>query len=121
MAASKNRIDWGLLLLRLGVGLMAVVHGLQPILGVRVGYLLSHPSALGMGLLLGLLEMICGALVIAGVWTSVAALALAVLVAIPLANASLRGLVGAHLPTLFRVIVSLAAAISGPGKGALAK
>ena len=121
MAASKNRIDWGLLLLRLGVGLMGVIHGLQPILGVRIGYLLSHPSALGVGLLLGLLELICGVLVIVGVWTGVAALALAVLVAIPLMNVSLRGLVSVQLSTLFRVIASLAAAICGPGKGALAK
>jgi len=121
MAASKNRIDWGLLVLRVGVGLMAILHGVGPVLGIRVGHLLSHPSAIGIGLLLGLLEVICGALVIAGVWTTLAGLVIVVLVSLPLTQASLRGLVTSYGQTVFRVLASFATAICGPGKCALSK
>jgi uncharacterized membrane protein YphA (DoxX/SURF4 family) len=121
MSASKNRIDWGLLLLRLAVGGMAILHGLGPV--QRAGsWNLSHLPQTGLALLSGLLEMICGVLMIAGLWTWPAAIGILILAGIPLVRAiSVRAVVLGHTQLLFQMIVTLASAMAGPGKASLSK
>jgi uncharacterized membrane protein YphA (DoxX/SURF4 family) len=121
MSASKNRIDWGLLCLRLAVGAMAILHGLVP-LRQAGAWNVSHMPQMGLALLSGLLEMICGTLMIAGIWMWPAAIGIFIFAGIPLVRAmSLRSLVYGHTQLLFQMIVTLASAICGPGKASLSK
>lgn len=121
MSASKSRIDWGLLLLRLAVGSMAILHGFESV--QKAGsWSISHLPQTGLTLLSGLLEMICGALMIAGLWMWPAAIVILILAGIPLVRAiSLRSLVLGHTQLLFQMIVTLASALTGPGKASLSK
>ena len=121
MAASWNRTDWGLLCLRIAAGGMAILHGLAPV--QRMGtWSFSHLESAGMQLLWGLLEMVCGALLVAGLWMWPAALGILVLIGIPLFRPfSLHALSTGHAQTLFRMIVTFASALAGPGKAALSK
>jgi uncharacterized membrane protein YphA (DoxX/SURF4 family) len=113
MAVSKDRTDWALLLLRLAVGGYAVLHGLEPLLHARGS--LAVPNALRLGS--ALLEMVCGGLMIVGVWMTPASLALSLLIGWPLAHGLLRG--GSFVGSaqgLFRGFVTLAAGLGGAGK-----
>jgi uncharacterized membrane protein YphA (DoxX/SURF4 family) len=121
MSASKNRIDWGLLLLRIAVGGMAILHGLGPVRSASSSSL-SHVPQMGLALLSGLLEMLCGVFMIVGLWTWLAAIGILILAGIPLVRAiSLRSLVLGHTQLLFQMIVTLASALAGPGKASLSK
>jgi hypothetical protein len=113
MAASKDRIDWALLLLRLSVGGYAVLRGLEPLLHARGG--ITVANALGLGS--ALLETVCGGLMIVGVWMIPASLALGLLLGWPLAHGLLRGgSITGSAQGLFRLFATLAAGLGGAGK-----
>jgi uncharacterized membrane protein YphA (DoxX/SURF4 family) len=100
---------------------MAILHGMVPIQHVG-SWSLSHIQPVGLGLLCGLLEMVAGALLIAGLWMWVAAMGILILVGLPLSRPlSLQSLMTVHAQTLFRMIVTFASALAGPGKASLSK
>ena len=116
MAASKTRVDWSLLLLRLAVGGMALLQGFG-----MLRYAHGIPSfahALGLGL--ALLDMICGFLVLIGLWTWPAAAVLIGLAGWPLVHAWMHGAGALSNPAgLFRLLTALACALGGGGKWAV--
>lgn len=118
LAASKTRVDWSLLLLRLAVGGLAMLHGLA--LLRHAHGTLSAGHALGWGL--ALLESLGGALVIIGLWTGLLAGLLAVLMGWPMVLAWTHGAGMLQDPAaLFRLLATLACAVGGAGKWALDK
>jgi len=121
MAASWNRTDWGLLVLRLGAGTMAILHGLTPLQHVGSWSLSQVPSG-GLQLLWGLLEVVCGALLIGGIWMWPAALGIIVLIGIPLFRpVSIHSLITVHVQTVFRMVVTFASALAGAGRASFSK
>jgi len=121
MAASKNRVDWSLLCLRLAVGGMAILHGIIPLQHAGAWHF-SHLPQTGLDLLAGLVEVVCGVLMVLGAWTLPAAIAILVLMSIPLARSlTLHSLVFDHTQTLFRMLVTFASGLAGPGKASLSK
>ena len=117
MAASKQRIDWGLLLLRLAVGGMAILHGLAPLRSLRA---VSASHALP--LLLSLLEVVAGTLLVLGVWMVPAVCVVAGLLAWPLVDGWRHGapLLG-RAEALFRLLATLACGLGGGGRWAVGK
>jgi len=116
MAASKTRIDWALLLLRLAVGGMAVVQGFSVVRHAHGAITMAHAATWG----LALGEMVCGALILLGVWVPLAGGLLAGLLGWPLVHGWLHGAGPlANLAGLFRLLVSSACAVGGGGKWAL--
>lgn len=118
MAASKNRIDWALLVLRLAVGGWAILQGLQ-VLG-RGGWrpTFAHAGMLG----LALLKVVCGALTLAGVWVLPAGLCLMALATVPVSQGLLRG--GspmAYASSIYQGLAALAAALGGGGRWSLGR
>jgi len=121
MAASMNRVDWGLLTLRIAVGGMAILHGLIPLQHVS-SWSLPHIQPAALGLLLGLLEVVCGALVLVGLAMWPAVLGILVLIGIPVCRPLVaHSLITIHAQTLFRMIVTFASAVAGPGRASLSK
>ena len=118
MAASKNRIDWALLCLRLAVGGMAFLAGLQPLMHA------AFPGSLAQALHWGLhlAEMLCGMLMVLGLWMPVASFGLAVIIGYPLVLGWMHGaaLFG-NLHGLFLLLVAFASALGGAGKWALGR
>lgn len=113
MAASRDRTDWALLVLRLAVGGHAILHGLGPLLHARGSATIANAMHLG----LALLEMISGGLMIVGVWMVPASATLLVLLGWPLAQGWLRGgPVLGNVSGLFRFLATLASGLGGPGK-----
>ncbi|HEX9080643.1 MAG TPA: hypothetical protein VF768_00115 [Holophagaceae bacterium] len=109
-------MDWSLLLLRLGVGGLALFQGFLGLRHAHGGATFAH--AAGLGLALG--EMICGGLVVIGLWTWLVAALLAGIVGWPLVNGWIHGAgLLAHPSLLFRFLVTLACAIGGGGKWAV--
>lgn len=118
MAASKNRIDWALLLLRVGVGGVAIHHGLQPLLHARGAVTL--PNALRLGY--ALLEVLCGALILVGLWMIPAVIGILALVSWPLIHGWLHGAPVLGQPNaLFRLLTTLACGLGGGGKWGVGK
>ncbi len=116
MAASKTRVDWSLLLLRLAVGGMALLQGLAVLRHAHGA--ISFGNAAGWGL--AILEMICGIFVLIGLWTWLMAAVLVGLVGWPLVHGWLHGAGVLHNPgALFRLLVTLACAVGGGGKWAV--
>jgi len=116
MAASKTRIDWALLLLRLAVGGMAVIQALAFLRGAHGAITLAQASSWG----LALGEMACGALILAGLWVPLVGVVLAVLLGWPLVHGWIHGAgLLSNLSGLFRLLVGLACALGGGGKWAL--
>ena len=116
MAASKTRIDWALFLLRLAVGGMAVVQGFQVLRHARGAITMAHASTWG----LALGEMVCGSLILLGLWVPLAGAILAAVLGWPLIHAWMHGAgLLSNLGALFRLLVSLACALGGGGKWAL--
>lgn len=116
MAASKTRVDWSLLLLRLAVGGMALLQGFGILRHAHAIPTFGH--ALGLGL--ALVEMICGALVLIGLWTWLVAAVLVGLVGWPLAHGWIHGAGVLYNPaSLFRLLTTLACALGGGGKWAV--
>ena len=114
MAASKVRTDWALLLLRLAVGGYAILHGLGPLLHTRGSITLPNAMRLGTALL----EVVCGGLLVLGIWTMPVSIALLVLIGWPLVR-GWSGSLTSNEPLLFRFLATLAAGIGGPGKWAV--
>jgi uncharacterized membrane protein YphA (DoxX/SURF4 family) len=116
MAASKTRTDWALLLLRLAVGGMAVVQGFAVLRHAHGAITLGHASVWGWAL--G--ELVCGVLILLGLWVPLAGGILAAVLGWPLAHAWLHGAgVLSNLGGLFRLLVGLACTLGGGGKWAL--
>ncbi len=113
MAVSKARADWAMLLLRLAVGGYALYHGLGPVLHGRGSLTFTYAIRLG----LALTEMICGALVVVGVWMTPATIALAAILLWPLAQGWFHGArFLSSIPALFRLLATAASGVGGPGK-----
>jgi len=116
MAASKSRIDWALLLLRLAVGGMAAVQAFGVLRGAHGAITFAHAAQWG----LALGELVCGALILVGLWVPLAGGILAALLGWPLVHGWLHGSgVLANLGGHFRLLASLACALGGGGKWAL--
>ena len=102
-----------MLLLRLAAGGYALFLGLGPLLHPGGGITVAHAMRLGTALL----ELVCGGLLVVGVWVLPASLGIAALIGWPLVHGLLHGAaLQAHLPALFRLLATLAAGIGGPGK-----
>jgi uncharacterized membrane protein YphA (DoxX/SURF4 family) len=118
MAASSNRTDWALLLLRLAVGGLAVMQSFAVLRFAHGTITFAHAATWG----LALGELVCGALLLVGLWVPLAGSLLVVLVGWPLVHGWLHGAgLLTNLGGLFRLLVGLACAIGGGGKWALDK
>lgn len=118
MAASKHRTDWALFFLRLGVGGLALFQGLESLRHAKGA--VTAANALSLGTALG--EMLCGALILLGVWMVPAVLGMLVLVGWPLVHGWIHGAPVLGQPNaLFRFLATLAAGLGGPGKWGLGK
>jgi uncharacterized membrane protein YphA (DoxX/SURF4 family) len=118
MAASTNRTDWALLLLRLAVGSYAVLQGLAVLRHAQGTITFVHAATWG----LALGELVCGALILLGLWVPLAGSFLVVLLGGPLVHGWLHGTgLFSNPGGLFRLLVGLACAIGGGGKWALEK
>lgn len=118
MAASKSRIDWALLLLRLAVGGMAFIAGLAPMLHAHMPANLAQLTQVG----LHLAEMLCGILMVLGLWMPVASIGLALIIGWPLVHGWLHGAaILGNLHGLFLLLVALASALGGAGKWGLGR
>jgi uncharacterized membrane protein YphA (DoxX/SURF4 family) len=118
MAASKNRIDWALLLLRLAAGGMALLQGLETLRHAKGA--ITAANAVHLALVLG--EIVCGALVLVGVWMIPAVIGLLAVMGWPLVHGWLHGAPVLGQPSaLFRFLATLASGIGGAGKWALGK
>ena len=116
MAASKTRIDWALLLLRLAVGGAAILHGFTVLRGAGGAITFAHAATWG----LALGELVCGALVLLGVWMALAGSVLLLILGWPLVHAWLHGAgLLSNLSGLFRLLTVAACALGGGGKWAL--
>lgn len=118
MAASKNRIDWALLLLRLGVGGLAVLQGFDALRHAKGAATVAN--ALYLGTALG--EMICGAMILVGIWMIPTVIGLLALIGWPLVHGWIHGAPVLGQPhALFRFLVTLAAGLGGAGKWGMGK
>jgi uncharacterized membrane protein YphA (DoxX/SURF4 family) len=116
MAASKTRTDWALFLLRLAVGGMAVVQGFEVLRRAHGAITLAHAGTWG----LALGELICGALILLGLWVPLAGGLLVAVLGWPLVHSWIHGArVLSNLSALFRLLVGLACAVGGGGKWAM--
>lgn len=116
MAASKSRIDWALFLLRLAVGGMAVMLGFSVLRGAHGAITMAHAATWG----LALGEVVCGALILLGIWVPLAGGILALVLGWPLVHGWMHGAgLLANLSGLFRLLVGLACALGGGGKWAI--
>ncbi len=113
MAVSKDRSDWGLLLLRLAAGGFAIVHGLGPLLHARGSVSFANALRLGQALL----EVICGGFLVTGVWMLPSAITLAILAGWPMVKGWAQGdRILSDPAGLFRILATLASGLGGPGK-----
>ena len=118
MAASSTRIGWSLLLLRLAVGGMAFIVGLQPLLHSAIPSSLAGAANWG----LHLAEMLCGVFMMLGLWMPVASIGLALIIGWPLVIGWLHGAaILGNLHGLFLLLVALASALGGAGKWAVGR
>ena len=118
MAASNTRVNWALFFLRLAVGGMAFLAGLQPLLQSSI------PTTLAQGIQWGLhlTEMLCGVFMILGLWMPVASLGLTLIIGWPLVVGWIHGAaVLGNLHGLFLLLVALASALGGAGKWAVGR
>jgi len=118
MAVSKDRLDFSRLVLRLAVGGMAIWIGFESVRhsGLPATFMQAAHW------FLHLVEMLCGVLIVLGLLMPIASLVLTALVAWPLVAAWLHGapLLG-NPQGLFLLLVTLAAALGGAGRWALAR
>ena len=116
MAASKTRTDWALFLLRLAVGGMAVLQGFEVLRHAHGAITLAHASTWGWAL--G--ELVCGALILVGLWVPLMGLILVAVLGWPLVHSWIHGAgLLSNLGGLFRLLVGLACAIGGGGMWAM--
>lgn len=116
--ASKVRTDWSLFLLRLAVGGMAFLAGLQPLLHAR----LPTTPALALHWGLHLAEMLCGVFMLLGLWMPLASFGLTLIIGWPLVSGWWHGApVFGNLHGLFLLLVAAASALGGAGKWAVGR
>ena len=116
MSASNTRTDWALLLLRLAVGGMAVAQGFEVLRRAHGTITFAHVSTWGWAL--G--ELVCGALILIGLWVPLVGGILVIVLGWPLVHGWMHGAgVLSNLGGLFRLLVGLACAVGGAGKWAL--
>ena len=116
MAASRTRTDWALLLLRLAVGGMAVVQGFEVLRRAHGAITFAHVSTWGWAL--G--ELVCGALILIGLWVPLMGAILVAVLGWPLVHGWIHGAgLLSNLSGLFRLLVGLACAVGGGGKWAV--
>jgi uncharacterized membrane protein YphA (DoxX/SURF4 family) len=90
-SASDNKAAWGLLLLRLLVGWVFLSEGVQKFLfpaalGAGRFQKIGIPAPSFTGPFVGVVEIVCGALVIAGLFTAFAAIPLLIDIAVAIAT-----------------------------------
>jgi uncharacterized membrane protein YphA (DoxX/SURF4 family) len=118
MAASKTRTDWALFLLRLAVGGMAVVQGFEVLRHAHGAITFAHVGTWGWAL--G--ELVCGALILVGLWVPLVGAILALVLGWPLVHGWIHGAGPlSNLGGLFRLLVGLACAIGGGGMWAVGR
>jgi len=116
MAVSKTRTDWALLLLRLAVGGMALAQAFPVLRNAHGAITFDHAARWG----LALVELICGGMILIGIWVPLAGGMLAAVLGWPLVHGWLHGSgVFSNLGGLFRLLAGLACALGGGGKWAL--
>lgn len=120
----KRNIDAGLLLIRVGLGLVFLMHGWVKLSGIDgtigfFGTLGLHPA---FAYLVAITETLGGILLILGLWTHMAAKALAIimLVAILLVKFK-KGFLGGYEYELVLFLASLGILFAGPGSYSLEK
>ena len=113
MSSSSTRHDWALLTLRLAVGGMAALQAFGVLRHAHGAITFAHAATWG----LAMGELICGALILVGLWVPVAGGCLAVVLGWPLAHGWMHGAGALAEPGgLFRLLAGLACAIGGSGK-----
>jgi uncharacterized membrane protein YphA (DoxX/SURF4 family) len=118
MAASKNRIDWSLLCLRLAVGGMAFLAGFEPLMHAALPANLAQATHWAWHLA----EMLCGIFMLLGLWMPIASLGLTLIIGWPLLQGWLHGAAFfGNLQGLFLLLVAFASALGGAGKWALGR
>ena len=116
MAASKTRIDWALLLLRIVVGEGLLLHAIPEL---RSGGATFHHAAQLGG---ALAEAIGGVLILIGLFQAIVCLVMVVLLAVPLVDGWIHGAAPlAHIEALLRLITVAACGLGGPGKWGFGK
>lgn len=116
MAASKTRLDWALLLLRVAVGGLAVLQGFSVLRHAHGAISFAHATTWG----LALGQLTCGSLLLVGLWVPVVGGALVALLGWPLVHGWLHGAaLLANQAGVFHLLTSLACAVGGGGKWAL--
>ena len=116
--ASKVRTDWSLFLLRLAVGGMAFMVGLQPLLHSAIPSSLAGAANWG----LHLAQMLCGVFMLLGLWMPVASIGLAMIIGWPLVIGWMHGApFFGNLHGLFLLLVAAASALGGAGKWAVGR
>ncbi|HZU52699.1 MAG TPA: hypothetical protein VFF77_02315 [Holophagaceae bacterium] len=116
MAASKTRIDWALLLLRIVVGAGLLLHALPELRSGGASF--HHAAQLGGALA----EAIGGVLVLIGLFQPIVCLVMVILLAIPLVDGWIHGAaIFGHLDLLLRIFTVGACGLGGPGKWGLGK
>ena len=116
MAASKTRIDWALLLLRIVVGAGLLLHAIPELRSGGANF--HHAAQLGGALA----EAIGGVLVLLGLFQSIVCLVMVILLAVPLVDGWIHGAAPlAHVEALLRLLTVAACGLGGPGKWGLGK
>ncbi|MBS1765835.1 MAG: hypothetical protein JST05_00310 [Acidobacteria bacterium] len=116
MSASKTRIDWALLLLRVAVGLGLMIHAIP---ALRTGSASFHHAAqLGAALA----QAMGGVLILIGLFQPVVCLVLVIVLSVPLVDGWFHGapLLG-HLDLLLHILTIGACGLGGAGKWGLSK
>ncbi len=120
----SDRRDWGVFVLRVGVGGVFVAHGLQKLIVFGIPGLASFLGQLGIpfpalsAVAVTAAELVGGLALVAGIFTRWAALPLAFSMAVAAVTVHLKG--GFFLPDGIEYVVTLllasvAVALSGPG------
>ncbi len=115
----KNNTDLGLLLVRVGLGLVFIAHGWAKIAGMEdtVGFFASIGLSAFWAYLVAYVEFIGGIAMLVGLFTNWAGMLLAVVMIVAIAMLKLsKGFVGGYEFDLVLFLSSLAIVIAGPGK-----
>ncbi len=115
----KNNTDLGLLLVRVGLGLVFIAHGWAKIDGMdgTIGFFASIGLSAFWAYLVAYVEFIGGIAMLVGLFTNWAGMLLAVVMIVAIAMLKLsKGFVGGYEFDLVLFLSSLAIVIAGPGK-----
>lgn len=115
----KNNTDLGLLLVRVGLGLVFIAHGWAKIDGMdgTIGFFASIGLSAFWAYLVAYVEFIGGIAMLVGLFTNWAGMLLAVVMIVAIVMLKLsKGFVGGYEFDLVLFLSSLAIVIAGPGK-----